>query len=222
MKEQVPENHKKAAGPGGIADCEKYLKEHYGADPVLEREILLPIETDSNLQMSGRKGAENCSVAAAARVCEYWCSREDVKFPHNLADSYQVSEILAASRHRYTEQKGLSQFRIKPLLHELTHRYGINLDCRLHILWNYKKHIERELEAGRPVILNIALGYYRNHSVTVAGLREYSCGGKQVIMLAIADGWNPGIRYIDMRVFRRFPGFQGISSVNTAKPADLS
>ena len=209
MKKQVIEN------------CEEYLRKSYGAEPVLEKEVLLPVETDSNLQMSGRKNAENCSVAAAARVCEYWCGVRDVPFPHHLADTYQVSEILAASKYRYTAKKGLSQFKISPLLHELTHRYGVYLDCRLHLLWNYKKHIERELDAGRPVILNIALGYYHNHSLTVAGYRIYSCGGRRIGMLCVVDGWNPGLRYIDLHAFRRFPGLQGISSVNTARVEDV-
>ena len=217
MREQLPQNLKKPSGTGGIADCESYLREKYGCEPVLEKEVLLPVETASNLQISGRKGAENCSVAAVARISEYWCGVQNVSFPHNLADTYQVAEILAATKYKYTAQKGLSQLRIKPLLHEVAHRYGIYLNVRLHFLWNYKKHIEGELDAGRPVILNIALGYYRNHSITVAGYRIYDCGGKKIPMLAAADGWNPGLRYIDVREFRRFPGFKGISSVNTAR-----
>ena len=221
MKEHLPENEKKAFGYGGISDCEAYLKQVYGVDAVLQKEVLLPDEADSNLQISGRKDAENCSVAAAARVCEYWCSRMQIKFAHNLMDSYQVAEILAATKYHYTPKKGLSQFRIKPLLHETTHRYGINLDCRLRIFWNYKTHIQAELDAGRPVILNIAIGYYHNHSITVCGYRVYEGGGQVYTMLCTADGWHAGLRYIDLRAFRRFPGFQGISSVNTAELAEL-
>lgn len=217
MKEQTGDSRGSALRSGGISDCEKYLRERYGAEPLLEKELLLAVETAPNLQISGRSGAENCSVAAAARVCEYWCSAQNVKFPHDLADTYQVSEILAASKYKYSAQRGLSQFRIKPLLHELTHRYGIYLHCRLHILWSFGKHMEHEFEAGRPVILNIAFGYYRNHSVTACGLRKYRCGERLIAMLAVADGWDPGIRYIDMHDFRRFPGFKGISSVCTAR-----
>jgi len=221
MKEQLPNKNGKPSGFGGIKDCEVYLKELCGTDPKLVKEQILPVEMDSNLQMSGRKDAENCSVAAVARVSEYWSSRQQVKFPHYLADTYQVAEILAASKYRYTAKKGLSQFRISPLLHEVAHRNGINLDCRLHILWNYKKHIEGELDAGRPVILNIAFGYYHNHSITVAGYRVYECGGRKYTMLCTADGWSEGARYIDLRAFRRALDFKWISSVNTANLARL-
>lgn len=220
MKEKTKE--KKPYGGCGIKDCEGYLKERYGADPVLEKDCVLPLEVDTNLQMSGRQGAENCSVAAVARVTEFWCGKMNVKFPHYLADTYQVAEVLAASKYRYTAEKGLSQLRIKPLLHETAHRYGINLDCSLHFLWNYKKHIEGEIDAGRPVILNIALGYYGNHSVTVAGYRVYGCGGKKITMLCLADGWNEGLRCIDLNEFRRFPGFKGISSVSNARLSSLA
>ena len=221
MKEELT-SHKNAFGCCGIGDCEAYLREHYGSEPALVREKILPLDADTNLQMSGRRGAENCSVAAVARVTEFWCNRQEIKFPHYLADTYQVAEILAATKYNYSAKKGLGQLKIKPLLHEVAHRYGINLDCSLHFLWNYKKHIEGEIDAEKPVILNIALGYYRNHSVTVAGYRVYDCGGRTVTMLCVIDGWNEGPRYIDLREFRRFPGFKGISSVSTAKLSTLT
>lgn len=63
----------------------------------------------------------------------------------------------------------------------------------------------REIRKDYPFVMNITLGYYGNHSVTVVGYKtfnvyvKYNSGKtriKNAKMLAIYDGWKPGIRYI--------------------------
>ena len=59
--------------------------------------------------------------------------------------------------------------------------------------------VKREIDAGRPLLLNISSGYYGNHTVTIVGYHEYTKGeGKnKKRFLKVYDGWSKQPRYID-------------------------
>lgn len=72
--------------------------------------------------------------------------------------------------------------------------------------------VKKEIDAGRPVIMNIATGYYGNHTVTVRGYdiyRKQHTIGKikyytYYYMIAVYDGWTSSVRYIDYNDFSKF------------------
>lgn len=72
--------------------------------------------------------------------------------------------------------------------------------------------VKEEIEAGRPFLLSIHSGYYKNHTVTVWGYevwtRVNSEGEEEKrVMLRINDHWSEDPRYIDL--YSLDPAFGG-------------
>lgn len=63
--------------------------------------------------------------------------------------------------------------------------------------------------------MNIARGYYGNHSVTVVGYCIYKKGSKEYPMVRVSDGWQGSYRYIDYNDFAHNLISSGFGSFNT-------
>ena len=92
-------------------------------------------------------------------------------------------------------------FFIAGITRETFKQYGIKARCRGVYVWSFEKHVVREISAGRPVIMNIARGFYRDHTIVVAGYSIWKVGDKLYPMLRVIDGWKSGIHYIDYEAF---------------------
>ena len=81
--------------------------------------------------------------------------------------------------------------------------YGIKAKCKGVYIWSFEKQVVKEISEGRPVILNIARGYYKDHTVVVAGYCIWRIGKKNYPMLRVIDGWKSGYHYIDYEAFAK-------------------
>lgn len=81
--------------------------------------------------------------------------------------------------------------------------YNYNSNCNGVYIWSFNSQVKGEIDAGRPVILNITSGYYGNHSVVVNGYEIYEINGVEYPFIQVSDGWVYGYRYIDYNDFAR-------------------
>ncbi len=200
---------------GGIKNISKYLMEQYGEKGVLvKRGRSLLMNQMSMEEISGRR-TRNCSVVAVTRVMDYYRqSRNLLGIPEDIHELYrQVEEI--AQAYGYTDKRGTVPFFIAGITKEAFKEYGIKARCRGAYIWSFEKHIVKEISAGRPVIMNIARGFYKDHTVVVCGYSIWRVGDKLYPMLRVIDGWKKGIHFLDYEAFARDFSQSVFGSFNT-------
>ena len=188
---------------GGIKNISKYRMEHYGEKAVMvKRGRSLPMNQMSMAQISGRS-TRNCSVVAVTRVMDYY--RQTLKLegiPEDIHELYRHVEEIAQA-YGYTDKRGTVPFFIAGITREAFKDYGIKARCRGVYIWSFEKNVAREISAGRPVIMNIARGFYKDHTIVVCGYSIWRVGNRLFPMLRVIDGWNKGIHFLDYEAFAR-------------------
>ncbi len=188
---------------GGITNVAEYMQKQYGQKGIMiKRGRAILMSQQSMEQISGRR-TRNCSVVAVTRILDYYRRELHIEaIPDDIHAIYrQVEEI--AEAYGYTDKRGTMPFFIAGITREAFKEYGIKAKCRGVYIWSFDKHVVREIEAGRPLIMNIARGFYRDHTVVVAGYNIWKVGDKTYPMLRVIDGWKSGIHYIDYEAFAR-------------------
>ncbi len=200
---------------GGIKNISKYLMEQYGEKGVLVRRgRSLLMNQMSMEEISGRR-TRNCSVVAVARVLDYY--RQTLKLdviPSDIHEIYKQVEDIAEA-YGYTDKRGTVPFFIAGITREAFKEYGIKARCRGIYVWSFEKHVVKEISAGRPVIMNIARGFYKDHTVVVCGYTIWRVGDKLFPMLRVIDGWKKGIHFIDYESFAKDISQSIFGSFNT-------
>ena len=188
---------------GGITNCFRYLNENYEGKPTLmKRGRSLPINQMSMEEISGRR-TRNCSVVAVTRVVDYYRQVNKLPgIPEDIHELYKVVEEIATA-YGYSDKRGTSPFFIASITRETFKEYGITAKCRGKYVWTFDKNIVREISEGRPVIMNIARGFYKDHTVVVCGYTIWQIKDEIYPMLRVVDGWKKGIHYIDYEAFSK-------------------
>ena len=213
MKSNTQEKKKKPYG--GIKNISGYLKEKYGERGVLIKQGRpIVMNQQSMEQISGRK-TRNCSVVAVTRVIDYY--REKYKLegiPEDIKETYKFVEEVSES-YGYNDKIGTIPFFIAGITRDAFREYGIKAKCKGVYVWTFEKQVVKEISEGRPVIMNIARGYYKDHTVVVAGYSIWKVGDKLYPMLRVIDGWRSGYHYIDYEAFARDISQSVFGSFNT-------
>ena len=108
-----------------------------------------------------------------------------------------------ARRHLYTDRFGTNPLFISRIARRTFAGYGVKIKSKGIYVWSFEEQVEKEISAGRPVIMNIARGFYRDHTVVVAGYSVWQVGEKIYPMIRVIDGWKSGYHYIDYEAFAR-------------------
>ena len=188
---------------GGIRNIQKYFVEQYGEKGTLvKRGHPVLMNQKSMEQISGRR-TRNCSVVAVTRVVDYYRTKYKLPgIPEDISELYRFVEEVAQA-YGYTDKRGTYPFFIAGITRVVFKEYGIKAKCRGHYIFSFEKHVAKEITAGRPVIMNIARGFYKDHTVVVTGYDIYRVGDRMLPMLKVIDGWKSGIHYIDYEAFAR-------------------
>ena len=202
---------------GGIINISEYLTEQYG-----ERGSLIKvgspfiINLDSMETISGRR-TRNCSVVAITRVIDYYAKRDHLEgIPGDIKQIYKDVETIAQS-YGYSDKNGTVPLFIAGITRECLKRYGIKAKCRGHYIFSFEKHVKREIDNGRPVIMNIARGFYRDHTIVVTGYSLWKVGKRTLPILRVSDGWKKGSHFVDYEAFAKDISQSIFGSFNTTQ-----
>ena len=200
---------------GGISNISKYLLEQYGQRGVLvKRGRAILMNQQSMEAISGRR-TRNCSVVAVTRVIDYYRKKNNItSIPDDIRETYKIVEEIAES-YGYTDKFGTIPFFISGIAKEAFSLYGIKAKCKGVYVWTFEKQVVKEISEERPVIMNIARGYYKDHTVVVAGYSIWRVGNKFYPMLRVIDGWRSGYHYIDYEAFAKDISQSIFGSFNT-------
>lgn len=205
-----------AYGYGGISNIKNYLEDRYGGTAtVVNSGKSLTINQSTMYGVSG-KYANNCSLVAVAKVLKYYQSQKNkTKIDSSIGDIYDVVEEIALG-YGYSDDGGTFPSKINNIEHDAFEHYGYDVDCDGIYVWTFTGQVKKEIDASRPVIMNILRGYYGDHSITVAGYKIYKVKNTEYPMIKVVDGWSYGYRYVDYNAFAFDLATSGFGSFNTA------
>ena len=202
---------------GGITNVSKYLMEQYGEKGVMVRRGRSILMNQMSMEEISGRVTRNCSVVAVTRVVDYY--RQQLKLPQippDIHDLYKFVEEVAEA-YGYNDRMGTMPFFISGITREVFKQYGIKARCRGVYVWSFEKNVVREISEGRPVIMNIARGFYKDHTIVVAGYSIWKVGDKLYPLLRVIDGWRKGIHYIDYEAFSKDISQSIFGSFNTTR-----
>jgi len=167
-------------------------------EPVWEtiEEVILP-QMPSFTQNELEMGVGNCSLASMVRLLGYFRNAEGAPFPDDTA-LYQAVKRAAAKRGYQAAGRGTPFYNIAGILSAVLSEYGYPGTGKSRYVWSFSG-VKKTIDAGLPVIFNIAFGHYKNHTVTVVGYKIVTDGIEKKKLLAVYDGWTKNIRYIDVK-----------------------
>ncbi len=196
-----------AYGYGGIIDCKEYLEDRYGGNASLSSAKSLTMQ---NFKMSNlESNANNCTLVAITRILRYYYDKGYRKIDSSRYDIYKQVKSVAA-KYGYTAEDGVGFTKINNIVDDVLDYYGYGDSiCKGIYAWDFDTEVKDEINAGRPVVMNIARGYYGNHTITVCGYKIYSLTKNALIgtstkkynMIEVYDGWESSKRYIDYNAF---------------------
>lgn len=212
---------KDAYGYGGISNVSQYISNRYGGK--------------SNWYSSGKslsmnsaicsdwRNDRNCTLVAITRILYYYRGKGYKKIDSSIDKIY--NKVLAvAKKYGYTEKRGTFPTKINNIIEKVLDDYGYGKSYSKGIyVWSFNNQVKKEINSNRPVVMNIARGYYGNHSLTVCGYQIHKSKHKLLWgsynkthnFIQVYDGWSRGKRYIDYEAFAYDLVTSGFGSFNT-------
>ncbi|HQC35881.1 MAG TPA: hypothetical protein PL035_02220 [Bacillota bacterium] len=137
-----------------------------------------------------------CSIAAIA-ACIYANRQEITGELASYDDIYAHCLGAACEKRLYTDVRGTPPFYIDNAARRALKNYGSDWSAKNRYFSPLRFGME-EIPEGRPLIINIAFGYYARHSLTVVGYRRYkNSSGRVYNFFEVKDGWEPNLpRYV--------------------------
>lgn len=170
-----------------IANLNTYIEKNYhGAKFIEASEIDLP----DFLQRDFEAGLNNCTITSLTRVITYYFKDLDKNKVYK-----EVFEI--AKRNGYFKKYGTLPVLISRIANIYFKRNNIPIRARGVYLGNFYSHVKDEIDNFRPLLMNLASGYYKNHSLVISGYSVYKFRDMKVKFLHVYDGWNKEKSYID-------------------------
>lgn len=190
-------------GYGGIVSCEKYLKSKYGLPST--RVEYRSLNFQGFVMDDLEPNANNCVLTAITNILYYYKTK-GYNFVGTKDDIYSKVKSVA-KKYGYSAKKGTDFWDINDIVNKVLGEYGyVKAKCRAKYRYTFKEEVKNEIDNKRPVIMNIAFGYYGNHTVTVCGYEIYNeespiIGNRKHNMIEVYDGWSAKSKYIDYEAF---------------------
>lgn len=192
------------------ANIFKYLKEEYNAQGIVSFEYEY-IADFIPLAQKDYGDLYDCTLTSLTATIYYILKK---KVAVNVI--YDVVEKIA-KRHLYDGNKtGTYSIFIKKIFDKSLQQFVTTK--KINSKQSYFKkvgygytNICKQIDNKNPVLLSLwndGRNYYKNHTVTIIGYRNFKVDGKQVRMLVIYDNWYKTRAYID---YEKLPA---ISSIN--------
>lgn len=199
-------------GYGKIIDPWDYLKDRYGGNPTVarpqDRKVLdMPDFTMTemhNYLNVNSDGRGDCCLVAITRIMLYYYNKGYTKIGKESGGGDITKNIYNRAFISNHNKLSVGPASADDAIRGTLKHYGYNnIDARNQYTGGFDK-IKAEIDAGRPLIMNITVGTYENHSITIIGYElhkiYYSNNwiNKWVDkpMLVVYDGWaNAGDAY---------------------------
>ncbi len=188
---------------GGIENSRKYISMNYGDNMILvARKVLLM--DDFSMRDLG-EDANNCVLTGITRILSYYLNQNDEKVDQEII--YDLVKENAV-RKGYQWNKGLGFHRISSVMKRCAEIYGIaSRKTRSVYCVGIFKTIKKQIDMQNPLLMNLSFGYYRNHTVTIAGYEIYEkkgrfWGKKHYPIVLVYDGWKRTLMGIDYHKLR--------------------
>lgn len=212
------------AGYGGIIDCEAYLEDRYGCSIITRSGFLISSCKPYTLSMLSETDDNNCTIGAITRLLCFHVRSNQLFLEQDEMQMYpKVKDV--AINYGYTTEHGTNPLKINNIIQDTAAKYGRDIRSHGKYIWSYKNEIMDELDNAHMVVMNIARGYYGNHSVAIVGYYVYTVmQGTDILyypMIAVFDGWEESIRYIDYVDFAYNYLYSGFGSFNTVYGSDI-
>lgn len=182
-----------------ICDLYKYVSEKYGKGWTESACGSVEGKVETFLLRDLEYGKQNCTLAAITRLFAFHrdnSGKKDIPESNKLyGDIKEIAKVFG-----YSGDKGTNPTKINNIINYLLLKYGYAGKGFSTYIWDFKT-VKREIDKGKPLILNIAFGYYRDHSVSVVGYSEFT-KGKGVFkrtkkFIKVYDGWTNLNRFVD-------------------------
>ena len=185
-------------GYRGIYDLTAYINYAHGSGWTLSKRVTLEPDIQNFLMSELEAGVGNCTLTALTRVFAYYRDTEGkVNIPNNKTLYNDIKSI--AEGYGYSDG-GTSPTKINNIINDVFAKYGYaGKGSSSYIPWLLTAL--DELDNGRPILMNIAFGYYAKHTVTVVGYSVFTRDDEAIIFLKVHGGWSKGNRYIDWQTY---------------------
>jgi len=198
---------------------ESCFNNRFGGKWQLVRDVSLQANDRPLLMHDFRPGIGCCTITALTTVFRHL--RQQIARSSIPGDSPSLFDQIesVAARHGYRPKRGRTNpLRIGSIVRQLFHLYQLQGQAG-SALFLSAHQISRELDAGRPVLMNLAFGHYHRHTVTVMGYQLWQDSTQQTNhrqrhLWQVHDGWSETVRFIDhWALTRPWSGHWSIYSV---------
>jgi hypothetical protein len=197
-----------------IADPAAWLKEYRGPYFVpVDRHVITGYP---RLQMKDVPEHKlHCSLTALTSVFLYYARLGYDRLPDRQDYLFRRIRSLAYHRGIYLSPLfGTIPFLIDRLAKATWKYYGYpQASAKNRLFWQSgrqaRQPVSAELQADRPLLLSLASGYYRKHTVTVYGYERYVSEedpSEERIFLLVNDHWTEAARYVELLSLDPFYG----------------
>ena len=142
-------------------------------------------------------------------------SNYKINTPKSLPNLYIAIRQYAIDNYGY-ETGETNPFNIATMIEKVGQKYNASIDASHIVVWSYETQVVDEINAGYPVIINVAnSATYGSHSMVVTGYRLYTktttvAGvnfNSYVKLIKVNDNWNSNARYFDFTNYNAFGSF---------------
>lgn len=196
--------HKNFNGYGGIEDLARYVNSEYGSGRT-ESSAATIAEVESFIQAEFEKDSNNCVLTSITRVMKYYNCIGYKKIPSDVFEIYKTVQNIGI-KYGYDPKKTeiirdlfvYTPWSIDNMVKDAWKAFGYMNGDGCNGYFDKFKIIKNNIDDSAPLLLNIAFGDYKNHTVSVIGYKVYSKEGeKDKVFIQIYDGWSSTERYID-------------------------
>ena len=185
-----------------------YITKNYNGAVLLQEKSL---DLKDFLQSEFKKSNKNCSIVSITRVLSYYD-----KIFGDLSEQEIFDQIFTiAQSYGFDETVGTLPTKIDDIMKDYFRYYGIKVKAKGKYFSNFYNPVKSEIDAGRPLLMNIAFGEYHNHTVTISGYKIFRYKGMNIKFIEVFDGWRKNKTYIDYNIFSHSLLSTGLCSYNT-------
>ncbi|NLP51854.1 hypothetical protein HC179_14185 [Bacillus sp. RO1] len=184
----------------GITAPYDYVTDRYGTGWSLKSSKYVSY-VPALLQSNFTGGPDNCTITSLTAVFKHYQSVGYSRIPSNVTTIYNDVRTIAL-KHGYKDSGGTPPTKISTIAKEVWAKYGYTSGNSSSLyVWSWSD-FKRESDNNRPYLINMANGYYKNHTVTAIGYLSYGKSGRSdVNLIQVRDNWTTSTRYIDKNAF---------------------